>query len=378
MTSLPPGSWIGVLGSGQLGRMMAFAAKRMGYKVAVYSPDKESPLGSLADKTWVGSYENESELSKFGISVEVITYEFENVPEKTATLLASLVPVRPGPQVLSVAQNRQREKTFLERSGVPVTRFHAVNQSSDIADAIAKVGFPGVLKTSESGYDGKGQWKVHSEEELKTSFQKASVPCVYEAWVEFRKEVSAIVARGLDGAKCIWDISENTHTGHILDCTQVPAGLSAEEERLVQEIAFSIADKLDVVGVICIEFFVGTEVLANEIAPRPHNSGHWTIEGSVTSQFEQQVRAICGLPLGSTKRLAAGVGMANLLGDVWQAGEPRWEKALADGDLHLHLYGKSEPRLGRKMGHLTVFADSSLQAAIRVKQARENLSSAKP
>lgn len=340
-----PGSTIGILGNGQLGRMTALAARAMGYHVAVEPPDPTHPAGQVADRSMS--------------EAKVLTFEFENVKAFETHCL-----VRPSFEVLYITQNRLREKTWLRDHGIPVTPFTPILKIEDLDEC----SFPGVLKTADSGYDGKGQSKVHNLQEAREAF--TGQPSVLEALIDFRREVSVIAARSEDGSFAHYGVMENAHANHILDVSIAPAS-GAEK---APEIARSILEQLDVIGVLCIEFFESKdgELMVNEIAPRPHNSGHLTIEACVTSQFEQHVRAVCGLPLGDTSYLKPAA-MANLLGDLWEKGEPNWAAALSDPRIKLHLYGKAEARPGRKMGHLTVLADTVEEAEQAVRLARERL-----
>lgn len=367
-----PGGTIGVLGSGQLGRMLAIVAREMGYRVHVYSPGRDTPTGQVADREFVGGYDDLERVRAFARSVDVVTYEFENVPLATAAACAEIVAVRPNSQTLRTAQNRIIEKTTLAEAGLPVTPFRAVRSQADLEQAVAELGRPCVLKTAESGYDGKGQVKIYAETDLAAAYaQIGEVDAVLEQFVSFEREVSVVGARGADGAFVHYGVIENEHVNHILDVSVAPQTLSVSEQAI--EIARGVFETLDVVGTLCVEFFVKDEsVLINEIAPRPHNSGHLTIDGCVTSQFEQQLRAICGLPLGST-RFHAPTVMVNLLGDLWKNGEPNWAAALAFEGVHLHLYGKGEARIGRKMGHLTATAQTLEQARTIALDARNAL-----
>ena len=354
-----PGATVGVLGSGQLGRMLALAARRMGYRVHVYSPDSDSPTGQVADREWSAAYDDLDTAGEFARSVDVVTLEFENIPAATVEEVSDAVPVRPGMKALHTAQNRLREKTFLRNGGFPVAPFREVSVRETLDAALREVGVPAVLKTAGFGYDGKGQTKLTGAEDLDDAWEALGGEAVLESWVEFEKEVSVVAARGLDGSFVHYGVVENTHDRHILDVTVAPANVSPEVEREAVEIARDIFEELEVVGTACVEFFMTTEgkLLVNEIAPRPHNSGHWTIEGAVTSQFEQQLRAVCGLPLGSTERIRPAA-MANLLGDAWANGEPDWARVCSLPGVKLHLYGKKEARPGRKMGHVTALADT--------------------
>ncbi|MEO8585226.1 MAG: 5-(carboxyamino)imidazole ribonucleotide synthase [Acidobacteriota bacterium] len=374
---VPPGSVVGVLGSGQLGRMFALAARRMGYRVHTYSPDLDSPTGHVADVEVSAAFDDLDRLRDFAKAIDVLTFEFENVPRAALDALEGLVPVRPGAEALWVSQNREREKDFLGKVNVPVAPWAVVRSSSDLAAALASVGAPAVLKTAAFGYDGKGQARVHSKNLSEADAGWAAlgrVPCVLESFVDFQREVSVIAARGADGQIVFFPVFENEHSRHVLDITRCPAPLSPFEEEQAFEITRTILDALSYVGVLCIELFHTSsgKLLVNEIAPRPHNSGHLTIDACVTSQFEQQLRAVCGLPLGSTELLRSAA-MANLLGDLWAGGVPRWEKACAVPGVALHLYGKKEPRPGRKMGHLTALARTPDEARRRVVDARAAL-----
>ena len=374
MSAILPGSKIGVLGSGQLGRMFAIAARRMGYFVHVYSPDSDTPTGQVADVEVTGRYEDLDAVRAFASRVDVVTFEFENVPAAAADAAAEFVPVRPSGHVLHVAQDRLREKEFLRAHGIPTTPFLAVSTREEALQAAKDVGVPAVLKTAGYGYDGKGQARVRSEDDAVAAVPEAGGRFVHEAFVDFELELSVCCARGVDGAFAHWGAVENVHERHVLDTSVAPAGVSDAVAREAAEIARAIVEALDCVGVLCVEFFLARDgrLLVNEIAPRPHNSGHLTFDASVTSQFEQQARAACGLPLGSTELLRPAA-MANLLGDLWSDGEPDWPAALRHPDVKLHLYGKSEPRPGRKMGHLTALAPTPAGALRTVRAAREAL-----
>ncbi len=371
-----PGAAIGVLGSGQLGRMFAIAARQMGYRVHTFSPETDTPTGQVSDVEIAASYSDLDAVRKFAQGVAAVTFEFENVPAVCVEAAAAFVPVRPGGGVLHITQNRLREKTFLSSNGFPTTVFAPVRSQADLAPALAKTGLPAILKTASSGYDGKGQAKVVSLEEASRAFADCgSQEMIAEGFVDFELEFSVVLARGLDGSFAHWGTIENRHKHHILDLSTAPARMAAGASARAIEVARALAQKLDLVGVLCIEFFLtrSGEILVNELAPRPHNSGHLTIDAARTSQFEQQLRAVCGLPLGSTEFVAAAA-MANLLGDLWHAGEPDWAAACALPDVKLHLYGKVEPRPGRKMGHLTALAASPELAAQTVLLARQKLS----
>ncbi len=372
-----PGSTVGVFGSGQLGRMFAIAARRMGYRVHTFSPDDDTPTGQVADREVQASYDDLDAVREFAQRVDVITLEFENIPAATVEAAERFAPVRPNGHVLYTTQNRLREKTFLQQSGIPVAPFRAVSSAAELAAAMSQIGAPAVLKTAGWGYDGKGQRKLTSAAEVDDAWNSLGVQqAVLEGFVDFEREVSVIVGRGLDGAMVDYGVIANAHERHILDISVAPAPVSEPVARAAVEIAREIMQKLDVIGVLCVEFFLTRDhqLLVNELAPRPHNSGHLTFDACVTSQFEQQLRAICGLPLGSTELLRPAA-MANLLGDLWQDGTPNWSAACADPDLKLHLYGKESARPGRKMGHLTAMASMPAKAAELVARARSALSS---
>ncbi|HVO51741.1 MAG TPA: 5-(carboxyamino)imidazole ribonucleotide synthase [Thermoanaerobaculia bacterium] len=377
MKIVPPGSTVGVLGSGQLGRMFALAARSMGYRVHTYSPEEDSPTGHVADVEVSAPYEDLDRLRDFARAIDVLTFEFENVPRAALDAVERLVPVRPPAEALWVSQNREREKEFLRKVKVPVAPWAAVRTSEELAAALSSVGAPAVLKTAAFGYDGKGQEKISTKDEREAEAAWARLgkaPCVLEAFVDFQREVSVVAARGAGGKTALFPSFENEHSKHILDVTTCPSALSPFEEKQANEIAQAILDALSYVGVLCIEFFHARDgrLLVNEIAPRPHNSGHLTIDACVTSQFEQQLRAVAGLPLGSTDLLRPAA-MANLLGDLWADGVPRWENACAVPGVALHLYGKKEPRPGRKMGHLTALAATPDEARRKVLEARASL-----
>ncbi len=365
-----PGSTLGVMGGGQLGRMFAIAARRMGYRIHGFSPDHDSPTGQLADVDFVASYDDESAVKIFAANIDLLTFEFENIPGRTIDWCAENCVVRPGGDVLHIAQHRLREKEFLSAAGLPLPPFQKIDSQEDLDRAIARIGFPAVLKTAAFGYDGKGQRKLRSVADAVFDGSTS----VLEGFVSFSHEVSVIVARGIDGALSTFPVCENLHSNHILDITIVPARIPAKVQEQAKQLAVTVAEKLDLIGLLAVEMFVleNGELLINEIAPRPHNSGHFSFDACVTSQFEQQVRAVCGLPLGSTELLRPSA-MANLLGDIWKKGEPNWLAAASIPDLKIHLYGKSEPRPGRKMGHLLAFGSSSDEAAEKVKLARANL-----
>ena len=370
-----PGATVGVLGSGQLGRMFAIAARRMGYRVHTFSPDNDTPTGQVADLEVVGAYDDLDAVRSFAKKVSVVTFEFENVPAATAAAAEQFAPVRPDGNVLHITQHRLREKTFLSQNGFPVTPFRTVKTVEDLREAVSLLGLPSILKTAGFGYDGKGQTKLGTLAEGEKVIGAAKgQEMILEAFVDFEREVSVVAARGEDGSFAHWGVIENSHRHHILDVSVSPANVPLALSQKAIEVARAILEKLKVVGVLCVEFFVtrSGELLVNELAPRPHNSGHLTFDANVTSQFEQQLRAVCGLPLGSTQLLRPAA-MVNLLGDLWEKGEPNWAAALAHPDVKLHLYGKMEARAGRKMGHLTALAETSQIAAQLARDARESL-----
>ncbi len=362
-----PGSTIGLLGGGQLGRMFALEAKRLGYRVRVFEPTPDSPAGQVADEQVAAAWSDVEALRKFGREVDVVTYEFENIPVAAIEAVSEGCEVFPGARVLHVCQNREREKVFLRENGIACAPFWVVASADELAVAMTELGERGgVLKTAESGYDGKGQVRVLAGADAAEVWTRLGAErAVLEGWVEFEKEFSIICARGRDGEVSVFPLSENEHQNHILDRSIVPARIPAAAAVAGREIAAKILDRLEVVGVIAVECFLLPDggVLVNEMAPRPHNSGHYSFDACVTSQFEQQLRAVCGLPLGSVDLLTPAV-MVNLLGDRWADGEPDWSLLLRDPDVKLHLYGKTEPRPGRKMGHLCRLGVTALASLV--------------
>jgi len=348
---IAPGSTIGILGGGQLGRMTAMAAARLGYRTHSYCPDAESPAFQVSAAATIAAYEDREALARFAAAVDVVTFEFENVPSATAELLAALKPTRPRPRVLHICQERLREKDFLADAGVPTTRYRRVAGAVELGAALEAIGRPAVLKTAQFGYDGKGQVMLTGETDPAEAWQRMGAGIgILEGFVDFTHEISVVLARGLDGGMLAFAPVENRHRHHILDETIAPAVLPEPVLTRAEAIAARVAEALDVVGLLAVEMFVtkSGEVLVNELAPRPHNSGHWTIDACITSQFEQFVRAVCGLPLGSVEHHSRAV-MKNLIGDEVLA----WREILAEPGAKLHLYGKREPRPGRKMGHVT-------------------------
>ena len=348
---LDPGSTIGILGGGQLGRMIAIAAARLGYRCHVFEPAPDSPAAQVCARSTVADYDDRAALDAFAAAVDVVTLEFENVPEEPVRYLAERVPVRPGPQVLAVAQDRLIEKRFLNDIDVPTTPFAEVIDPASLEAAVARIGRPAVLKSARGGYDGKGQVAIRPETDLVQAWREmGSDRGILEGWVDFAMEISVIVAHGLHGDTAAYAPVENRHVDHILDTTIAPAAIAPGVAAQARSLASRTAEKLDVTGLLAVEMFVTWkgELLVNEIAPRPHNSGHWTIDGCAISQFQQLVRAICGLPLGSTER-HSDAEMKNLIGDAVET----WPAILAEPGARLHLYGKTETRPGRKMGHVT-------------------------
>ncbi len=367
-----PGSTIGVMGGGQLGRMFAIAARRMGYRVHSFSPVNDTPAGQLCDLEIAAPYENEAAVRSFAKGVDVLTFEFENIPVQTIAWAAEHCEVRPSGGVLHVCQHRLREKRFLQGAGLPLPNYAYVTSEPELRSAVEDIGIPSVLKTAAFGYDGKGQQKLAADTDLTAAWAACQEqPAVLEAWVPFEKEISVIVARSIDGRLVTYPVCENMHTRHILDVTIVPANIDDEVATRARQLAGEVAKALDLIGLLAVEMFLlpNGEILINELAPRPHNSGHYSFDASVTSQFEQQLRAICGLPLGSTELLRPAA-MANLLGDLWANGEPDWRAVAAMSDVKLHLYGKARARPGRKMGHLVAMGQSTAYAAEKVRAAR--------
>jgi len=345
---LPPGAVIGIIGGGQLGRMLALAAAQLGFRCHIFAPENDSPAFQVAAQRTVANYTDYDALRSFAGKVDVVTYEFENVPAETAAFLAGRVVLAPGVAALQTSQDRVAEKTFISGLGLPVAPFASVSDERELEDAIGRIGRPSILKTRRFGYDGKGQTRIDGRKNAATAWAEIGrAPAVLEGFVTFEREISVIAARGWDGEIAIYDVPENHHENHILRTSTVPAGIAAATARRAREIGGRIIAALDYVGVIGIELFVaGDDVIVNEIAPRVHNSGHWTMDACSVSQFEQHIRAICGWPLGSPER-HSDVVMTNLLGDEVNA----WRKLAAEPGTALHLYGKAEARRGRKMGH---------------------------
>lgn len=370
---------LGLLGGGQLGRMFAAEAVRMGYRVMVVDPGEDPPAAIHATEHLRLPWDDPEALRRVAAECSAVTTEFENVPAAALEALATSIPVRPAASAVAICQDRRVEKEFLNRADVATVRWCAVDDTTDIDAAWQAVGGQAaVLKTARLGYDGKGQWRVHSREELAEAVQELDGrSAILEKLVALAREVSVMVARGSDGKVCTWPVGENVHRNGILHTTVVPAEISPVLATHAAYTAIRISEQLEYVGVLGVEFFVtgGGELFVNELAPRPHNSGHWTLDASVTSQFEQQVRTLTDLPLGDTALLRP-IAMINLLGDLWDGGAPHWARALEIPGVRLHLYGKKKPRKGRKMGHLVAIADSAELALANATEAWERLGGA--
>jgi 5-(carboxyamino)imidazole ribonucleotide synthase len=352
--ALSPGARIGIVGGGQLGRMLALAAARLGLGCHIFTPGADEPAIEVAARATIAPYDDEAALARFADNVDVVTYEFENIPAATAEFLDARKPVRPSPRVLALTQDRLVEKTFVSGLGIEVAPYAQVDDAGALARAVARIGRPSILKTRRFGYDGKGQTLLKEGSDLAVAFRSlGGQPSILEGFVPFAAEISVVAARGLDGEFLAWDVGENLHDNHILDTTTVPANIPADLAERACETAKRIAEALEYVGVLAVEMFVvkgpdGASLLVNEIAPRVHNSGHWTLDGAVTSQFEQHIRAVCGFPLGSPRAHGPAI-MRNLIGDDVEG----WRELLRQPGACLHLYGKSQARPGRKMGHVT-------------------------
>lgn len=367
-----PPAMIGMLGGGQLGRYALMAARTMGYRTAVLDPDPAAPAKAIADLVLTAAFDDEAALTELGDRCAVVTTEFENPPAASLRLLARRTVVAPSPEAVSIAQDRIREKSFLADAGLPIGPWAVV----DTLDADPSIRYPAILKTARLGYDGKGQRLVADASEMRAAWRTlGSVPCVLEEALLLETEVSVVVARTATGGFASYPVVENTHVGGILDLTVAPAWVPSRVADRATGLAMTIADALGYVGVLAVEMFVvGGELFVNELAPRPHNSGHWTLDAAQTSQFEQQIRAVCGLTLGDTRMTRPAAAMVNLLGDRWEGGEPAWAEALSHPNVALHLYGKAAPRPGRKMGHLTTWGESREEAEVVAREAREALS----
>ena len=370
-----PGATLGVLGGGQLGRMFVLQARTMGYRTVVLDPDPGSPAGQVADLHLRAPYADGTALDRLAHECDAVTTEFENVPAEALERLAGLCRVRPPVGAVAIAQDRIREKQFLERAGFPTAPFRPVRDEAELRAAVREVALPALLKTSRLGYDGKGQAPVDGPEDAPAAFAAlGGVACVLEERLALETELSVVLARGDDGAVVAFPVGENRHRDGILETTVVPARTSRRTTEEARDTACRVAAALEYVGVLGVELFVanGGRIYVNELAPRPHNSGHYTLDACSTDQFEQQLRALCALPLADA-RLLSPVAMVNLLGDLWAGGEPRWAEALRRPGVRLHLYGKAEPRPGRKMGHLNCLADDPGRALALALEARDAL-----
>jgi 5-(carboxyamino)imidazole ribonucleotide synthase len=370
-----PGAALGVVGGGQLGRMFAIAARRMGYRVHTFSADEDSPAGQVADLEVTASYEDLDALKAFARGVDVVTFEFENVPIEAIDAMEEHAPVRPSGVALHTAQQRTREKKFLADRGVPMAPFATAATLDELWDAVTRVGTPAVIKTAAFGYDGKGQHKATTPTDIEHIWTAIGhQEAVVEKLISLQAEISVVAARGVAGEVVGYVPFENRLRHNILDVTTAPAAVPPEIARQTAEITRTVLEELQYVGVLCVEFFLSTdgELLVNEMVPTPHNSGHLTFDAAVTSQFEQQVRAVCGLPLGAPD-IPRPAAMANLLGDLWEDGEPNWAAACRFSDVKLHLYGRTDPKPGRKMGHLTAIGRTVPEAQDRVMAARDAL-----
>ncbi len=348
---LKPSSIIGILGGGQLGRMMAIAAAELGYSVHIYCPEIDSPASEVAKFTTIGAYDDVAALTKFASSVDVVTYEFENIPAAPVEAIAKIVSVFPSPKILAISQHRVLEKQAINSLGIATAPFVPVSSYDDLVGAAQKLGLPAVLKTATMGYDGKGQVILRGLDDLRTSGLEFSSPLILEGFVNFKMEISVVVARDAAGNVACYCPVQNIHKNHILAETIAPAAISEKLAAEAEKIATKLANGLDLVGLMAVEMFVSSDdkIIVNELAPRPHNSGHWTLDACVTSQFEQAIRAVCGLPLGNAARMC-DARMVNLIGDDVN----EWQKYAATANAKLHIYGKKETKSGRKMGHVTL------------------------
>ena len=376
LSPIVPPSCIGMLGGGQLGRYAVMAARQMGYATVVLDPSPDAPAGKVADEHLVADFDNASALDRLSALCAVVTTEFENPPAASLERLARSTTVRPVPSAIAIAQDRIAEKEFLVSEGIAVGPYRVVGQGQRYDEVV-----PGIVKTARLGYDGHGQRPVMTAADVDEVVERlGDVSCVVERRLDLVMELSVVLARSVDGTVAVWEIAENVHVDGVLDLTVVPARIADDLADSAIALAQRIAVALDYVGVLAVEMFVvdvggELQVLINELAPRPHNSGHWTLDGSMTDQFAQQIRAVTGAALGNTQMTSPAVAMVNLLGDLWQHGEPKWASVLVEPDAHLHLYGKSAPRAGRKMGHLTVTGATVDEVANRALALRSSLNS---
>jgi 5-(carboxyamino)imidazole ribonucleotide synthase len=375
--SIQPGATIGMVGGGQLGRMFAMAAASMGYRVIVFCEQSDEPAAQIAHGVVTGRLDDHAAVREFASQCDVITLEFENIPAETIARCSQLAPTYPAASVLATAQDRLLEKSTLRAAGLPVTPFVAVHDVDSLQQAGEQLGWPLIVKTARSGYDGKGQHRIQSIADAQRIPWPSCDAWIAEKCIAFDLEVSVIVARNASGQAASFPVFENSHHNHILDVTVVPAAISDPLSLQALDVAKQAAETLGVVGLLCVEFFVaGDQLMINEVAPRPHNSGHLTIEACHTSQFEQHVRAVCNVPLGDTSMRCPAAAMANLLGDVWQQQTPPdWSRALRVNGVSLHLYGKSDAKPGRKMGHLTTTGQDRAEVRERILHARQQLRS---
>jgi len=371
-----PNATLGVLGGGQLGRMFTLAAYSMGYRVVVLDPDPHSPAGLIADQHIKANYRDHAALQLLGDECAAVTTEFENVPAESMEYLEKFCAVRPNAEAVRIAQDRIREKTFVQDHGLATAAFAAIYEDADIVAAIDTLSAPLLMKTASLGYDGKGQVQVNTLAEARSAFEQlGNAACVLEEMVDLEREISVILARSINGQTAVYPVGENRHVNGILDTTIVPATIDATLGEQAIDMATRLADTMDYCGILAVEFFCTRqgELLINELATRPHNSGHYTVDACATSQFEQQVRMMCGLPPGDTQMLSPVV-MTNLLGDIWKDSEPDWQQVLNESQAHLHLYGKKHARPGRKMGHINCLAADVEQALATTARIRTALS----
>jgi 5-(carboxyamino)imidazole ribonucleotide synthase len=371
-----PNATLGVLGGGQLGRMFTLAAYSMGYRVVVLDPDPHSPAGLIADQHIKANYRDHAALQLLGDECAAVTTEFENVPAESMEYLEKFCAVRPNAEAVRIAQDRIREKTFVQDHGLATAAFAAIYEDADIVAAIETLNAPLLMKTASLGYDGKGQIPVNTLAEARSAFEQlGNTACVLEEMIDLEREISVILARSINGLTAVYPVGENRHVNGILDTTIVPAALDASLGEKAIDMATRLADSINYCGILAVEFFCTRqgELLINELATRPHNSGHYTVDACATSQFEQQVRMMCGLPPGDTHMLSPVI-MTNLLGDIWKDSEPDWQQVLNESQAHLHLYGKKEARPGRKMGHINCLAGDVEQALATTARIRTALS----
>jgi 5-(carboxyamino)imidazole ribonucleotide synthase len=372
---IAPGSTIGLMGGGQLGRMFAIAARRMGYRVHTLEPTPDCPAGQVSDLEINAPYDDPDALDQLLRGVDAVTFEFENIPHAALKHLAAETTVRPGPHVLLTCQNRRREKEFLQKNGFATAPFRVVSTEAQFLESVVALGFPSVLKTADFGYDGKGQVKISSKSDLQKVWREFRAPvAVLEGWIDCQAELSVVCARTSQGEVRAFPVAENIHTDHILEYSIVPARFSKRIQSEAKTLAKAIAESLEVVGLLAVELFLTRDdkLIVNELAPRPHNSGHYTFDACLTCQFEQQLRAVCDLPLGDT-HLFSPVVMVNLLGDLWNHGDPDWLPLLREPSVKLHLYGKKTANPGRKMGHFCVVQNDPVQALDLARNLKDQL-----